>query len=313
MPEPHRHERASLIAAIAIMVVWGVNFAVTKYALAGIGVGPFLFLRFVTMPLLAFALVAIVFRRRLARTWPKREDLPRFVACGVIGHTLHVGIVLWGINLSTAFSSALVLTSGPIFTLLILGWIGVEKLRGRQIAGTLVAFAGIVVFLSDKFARGVLQAGAGDLVLLFAASLFSLYTVIAKPITARYGPLLLMAYSLLFGAPPIVIVTLPTMLTLPAGEVPAGVWIATFWGIIVSAFLGWLVWAWVNAVRGIARSAPLQYLMPPIAGLVAWLTLDEVFTWLKITGAAVTMAGVAWAQFGSGRAPLRETAQPDPG
>jgi len=39
MPEPHRHARASLIAALAIMVVWGVNFAVTKYALGGIGVG----------------------------------------------------------------------------------------------------------------------------------------------------------------------------------------------------------------------------------------------------------------------------------
>jgi len=313
MPEPHRHERASLIAALAIMVVWGVNFAVTKYALAGIGVGPFLFLRFLTMPILAFALVAVVFRRRLARTWPKREDLPRFVACGVIGHTLHVGIVIWGINLSTAFSSALVLTSGPIFTLLILGWIGAETLRRRQIAGTLVAFAGIVVFLSDKFARGVVQAGAGDLVLLFAALLFSLYTVIAKPITARYGPLLLMAYSLLFGAPPLVIVTLPTIVVLPVSEIPAGVWIATFWAIVVSAFLGWLVWAWVNAVRGIARSAPLQYLMPPIAGLVAWLTLDEVFTWLKITGAVVTMAGVAWAQFGAGHPPPREAAQPDSG
>ncbi|MDX1374897.1 MAG: DMT family transporter [Burkholderiales bacterium] len=313
MSEPHRHARASLVAALAIMVIWGVNFAVTKYALAGIGVGPFLFLRFVTMPLLAFALVAIVFRRRIARTWPRREDLPRFVACGVIGHTLHVGIVVWGLNLSTAFSSALVLTSGPIFTLLLLGALGVEKLHRRQVAGTLVAFAGIVVFLSDKFARGVVQAGAGDLVLLFAASLFSLYTIIAKPLTARYGPLLLLAYSLLFGAPPLVIVTLPTIVVLPAAEVPAGVWLATFWAIIVSAFLGWLVWAWVNAVRGIARSAPLQYLMPPIAGVVAWLTLDEVFTWLKIGGAAITMAGVAWAQFGGGRPPPREAAQPDSG
>jgi drug/metabolite transporter (DMT)-like permease len=56
----------------------------------------------------------------------------------------------------------------------------------------------------------------------------------------------------------------------------------------------------VNAVRGIARSAPLQYLMPPIAGIVAWLTLGETFTWLKIVAAAIVMAGVAWAQLGAG-------------
>jgi drug/metabolite transporter (DMT)-like permease len=66
-------------------------------------------------------------------------------------------------------------------------------------------------------------------------------------------------------------------------------------------------------VRGVARSAPLQYLMPPIAGVVAWFTLGEVFSPLKIAGAAVTMAGVAWAQFGGGKPPPREAAQPDSG
>jgi drug/metabolite transporter (DMT)-like permease len=54
-----------------------------------------------------------------------------------------------------------------------------------------------------------------------------------------------------------------------------------------------------------------MYLMPPVAGVMAWLTLGETFTWLKIAGAAVTMGGVAWAQFGGGRPPPREAAQPD--
>ncbi|HXZ93221.1 MAG TPA: DMT family transporter [Burkholderiales bacterium] len=304
-------ERWSLVAAVAIMAVWGVNFTFVKYVLDNIGVGPFLFIRFLTMPLLGFLLLALVYRRHLAKSWPLREDLPRFVACGLVGHTAHVGLVTWGIDLSTAFSSALVLTGGPLFTLLILAYAGVEKLRRRQLAGTFAAFLGIVIFLSDKFVRGVALAGAGDLVLLFAASLFSLYTVIARPITERYGPLPVLAYSLLFGAPPLVLVTAPSFFAAPLHALPPLVWLGLVWAIFVSAFLGWLVWAWVNAVRGLARSAPLQYLMPPIAGLVAWLTLGEHFTPMKIGGAALTMAGVAWAQFGGGHAPPRETAQAD--
>ena len=304
-------ERWSLGAAVAIMAVWGVNFTFVKYVLDNIGVGPFLFIRFLTMPLLGFLLLALVYRRHLAKSWPLREDLPRFVACGLVGHTAHVGLVTWGIDLSTAFSSALVLTSGPLFTLLILAFAGVERLGRRQLAGTFAAFLGIVIFLSDKFVRGVALAGAGDLVLLFAASLFSLYTVIARPITERYGPLPVLAYSLLFGAPPLLLVTAPSFFAAPLGALPALVWLGLVWAIFVSAFLGWLVWAWVNAVRGLARSAPLQYLMPPIAGLVAWLTLGEHFTPMKIGGAALTMAGVAWAQFGGGHVPPRETAQAD--
>ena len=310
---PAAARRWSLVAAVAIMVVWGANFAVTKYVLGALGVGPFLFIRFLVAPVLGFTLLAAVYRRHLAKSWPRREDLPRFVAAGLIGHTLHVGIVTWGIDLSTAFSSSLVLTSGPLFTLLILGALGTEKLRSRQMIGTVVAFLGIVLFLSDKFASGLARAGLGDLVLLGAAALFSLYTVIAKPLAARYGPLPLLAYTLLFGAPPLLLATFASFLAAPLAQLPAGIWLGMFWAAVVSAFLGWLVWAWVNAVRGVARSAPLMYLMPPISGVVAWLTLGESFTWLKIAGAGVTMAGVAWAQFGGGHPPPREAAQPDSG
>src|SRR3990172_5843761 len=178
---PDRAATLSLLAAIATMVVWGVNFAVTKYVLDALGVGPFLFIRFLTMPLLGFAVLALVYRRHLARSLPRRADWPRFVAAGLIGHTLHVGIVTWGIDLSTAFSSSLV-------PLLILALLGAERLRGWQVAGTLLAFAGIVLFLSDKFASGFARAGLGDLGLLSASALFSVYTVITRPLAQRYGP-----------------------------------------------------------------------------------------------------------------------------
>lgn len=292
-------QKWALAAGVVLMVVWGVNFVVTKVVLAGMGVAPFLFLRFLLLPLLGFALLAAVYRRHLAKSVPRREDLPRFAAAGLVGHTAHVGLVMWGMDYSTPFSSSLVLTSSPLFTLLILALLGAERLHARQIAGTLLAFAGIVVFLSDKFVAGLAAAGLGDLMLLAAASLFSLYTVIAKPLVTKYGPLNLMCWSLLFGAPPMLLLTLNAFVDAPLAQLGGGVWFATFWAIAVSSFAGWLAWAWINSVRGLARSAPLQYLMPPIAGLTAWLTVGEGFTWLKLAGAAVTLAGIAWAQFGS--------------
>ena len=66
---------------------------------------------------------------------------------------------------------------------------------------------------------------------------------------------------------------------------------------IVSAFIGWMVWGWINAVRGVARTAPLLYLVPPVAGLVAWATVGEVFGALKIAGALLALAGVAATQW----------------
>jgi drug/metabolite transporter (DMT)-like permease len=218
--------------------------------------------------------------------------------------------VMYGMNLSTAFSSSLVLTCQPLFTLAILAWLSHERLRRQQVVGTLVAFAGIVLFLADKFAAGFSRAGLGDLTLLVAGASFSAYTVMSRPLADRYGPLIVLAYPLLFAMPVMLAVTYPFFADLKAAHLGPSVWAAIFWALVVCSFLGWLLWTWVNSVRGVARSAPFMYLMPPVAGLLAWLTLGETFTWLKIAGAAVTMAGVAWAQFGGGPPP-KEAGQPD--
>jgi drug/metabolite transporter (DMT)-like permease len=292
------------------MVAWGVNFAFVKHVLDRIGVETLMFIRFAVLPLLGFLLLLAIFRKRFVHTWPRRQDLPRFIAAALVGHTLHIGVVMYGMNLSTAFSSSLVLTSGPLFTLIILAALGVERLRARQVAGTLAAFAGIVLFLSDKFAGGLSRAGFGDLVLLAAAALFSLYTVLVQPLAKRYGPLIVLCYTLLFSAPPILVFTFTSFMSTPAPAYTPSVWLGLFWALVLSSFCGWLMWTWVNAVRGVARSAPFAYLMPPIAGVVAWLTLGEAFTWLKIAGALLTMAGVAYAQFGAGPPP-KEAGHPD--
>jgi drug/metabolite transporter (DMT)-like permease len=302
----------SLAAALATMVAWGVNFAFTKHLLDRLGVETFMFIRFAALPVLGFALLLAVFRSRIAHTWPRRGDLARFIACGLIGHSLHITVAMHGMNLSTPFSSSLVLTSGPLFTLIILALLGVERLRLRQVAGTVVALAGIVVFLSDKFAGGFSRAGLGDLVLLASAALFALYMVLVQPLAKRYGPLIVLSYTLFFSAPFILLFTFHSFAKAPMAALPASVWAGIVWGVIGANFFGWLMWTWVNSVRGIARSAPFAYLTPPIAGVVAWLTLGEVFTWLKIVGAAVTMGGVAWAQFGGGP-PRKEAGQPDAG
>jgi drug/metabolite transporter (DMT)-like permease len=220
-------------------------------------------------------------------------------------------MVTYGIYWSTAFSSSLILACGPIFTLLILHWHGLEKLTRGQVGGVAVACLGVLAFMSDKLFGGHWRAGGGDLVLLIAASLFSYYTVAAKPLIERLGGVTVMTYAVLFGSGPVVLFSLPAGMAVAWGDVAWATWAGTFYSVIVSAFLGWLAWGWINAVRGVARTAPLMYLMPPVAGLVAWAVTGERYTAVKIAGAALTLGGVALAQFGSSaRDPVRESPAP---
>ncbi|WP_127998714.1 DMT family transporter [Piscinibacter defluvii] len=302
----HRRERLALWAALALILAWGSNFSVQKAVFEALSPGGFLFVRYLIMPLAAAAL--LVAHHGMA--WPRltRPELLELLRLGLIGHLLHVGLVTYGIHWSTAFSSSLILACGPVFTLLILRWHGSETMTGAQVAGVSVAVVGVLVFLSDKLTGGHWRAGGGDLVLLVAASFFSWYTVAAKPLIERHGGVTVLAYGTLLGSAPVVAVSLPAGLQVDWAAVPPAIWLGTLYAVLVSAFLGWLVWGWVNAVRGVARSAPLLYLMPPVAALVAWGATGERYTWVKLLGAAITLAGVALAQFA---APSRRAAAAD--
>jgi drug/metabolite transporter (DMT)-like permease len=304
-----RLQRWALWAALATVVVWGANFSVQKAVFEAATPGGFLFVRYLIMPVCAIALLAWRFGARLPRV--PREDLVRLAWLGFWGHLVHVSMVTFGIHWSTAFSSSLILACGPIYTLLILRWFGIERLGHAQVGGVAVALSGVLVFLSDKLLAGRWAASGGDLFLLVAASFFSYYTVAAKPLIERYGGVVVMTYALLAASPAVLLVSLPFALRVEWSAMTPLLWGGLLWSTIVSAFMGWLVWGWVNAVRGVGRTAPLMYLMPPVAGLVAWLLTDERFTTIKLAGAAVTLAGVALAQFaGRPPAPVRESAPP---
>ena len=304
-----RRSRHALWAALVLIVVWGANFSVQKAVFAYLQPGGFLFARYLIMPLAAAMLLCAVH----GLDWPRlpRGDWLALLKLGLAGHLVHVGLVTHGIHWSTPVSSSLILACSPVFTLLILRWYRLETLSRAQVVGVGIAVAGVVVFLSDKLLGGQWRASGGDLTLLFAASFFSYYTVAAKPLSERHGGVLVMTYATLLGSVPVVALNLPAGLAVDWVHVPPLIWAATLWAVLVSAFLGWLVWGWANAVRGVARTAPLMYLMPPVAGLVAWWLTGERYTTIKLAGAALVLAGVALAQFASSpRDAVREAPAP---
>ena len=291
----HRHDRRALLVALVLVVIWGGNFTLQKYLLELLTPGGFLWARYLIMPVCAL----LMLRWRFGHWLPPlpRKDLMHMVWLGFIGHSLHVGLVTYGVHWSTAFSSSVILACGPILTLLILRYQGLERLTAAQMSGVALAFGGVLMFLSDKLLGGHWRAGGGDLILLLAASLFSYYTVAVKPLMERHGPVLTMGYATLLGGLPVLLLSVPAGLDANWSALGFWAWVGLFWSILVSAFIGWLAWGWINNVRGVARTAPLMYLMPPVAGLFAWVLSGEHYSWIKLAGAGVTLLGVAMAQY----------------
>ncbi|HLO93716.1 MAG TPA: DMT family transporter [Burkholderiaceae bacterium] len=310
MPTAPSSSRLALVAGLLVILAWGLNFPLQKALLAAMGPGGFLCLRFLLMPLLVTGLLL----RRHGLRWPRvsRQDAWALVRLGLLGQGLHLMLSSFGVHWSTPFSSSVLLACGPIFTLLILRAYGLERLRGAQLVGITLAAGGALLFMSDKLLAADWRAGGGDLVLLAAAALFSYYTVAAKPLIERHGAVLVMYYASLAAAPPVLLYAVPAAVQTDWSAVTPGLWLGALWAVVGIGFGSWLAWGWVNAQRGVARTAPLIYLMPPIAGLAAWGAGGEQFGAAKLLGAALTLAGVAWAQFAPQSSPTRQAADAQP-
>lgn len=287
--------RTALAVALGLVLVWGTNFALVKALLAQVPAGALLFVRYLIAP----ACAALLLMAHYGLRWPRMTaaEWARMAALALLGHVLHVGMMIHGMQMSTAFSSALISACGPLFTLLIVRALGLHRFGRAQLGGVILAFLGVLLFLSDKFG-GPLAQGRGDLVLLVATVLFSVYTVAARPVIARHGAVTVTAYTSLLASLAILPLYAPDAAAVTWSQLSLTTWTMLAWSFVVASFGGWLVWAWVNEQRGVARSAPLLYLLPPVAGLTAWVVLGESFTALKLAGAALALAGVAAAQFG---------------
>ena len=125
------------------------------------------------------------------------------------GAVAHILLVTWGIHWSTPFSSALIMACGPVSTLLLL-WL----LRGRRIGrgqalGVAAALAGVLLVMSDKLLGADWRAGGGDLMMLVATLVFSLYTIWVTPLVQRHGGPEVVCWCTLLAAPPMLLLNAP--------------------------------------------------------------------------------------------------------
>lgn len=294
--------RLPLLAGIAVIAIWGLNFPLQKAILNQVSPLANVGTRYFIVPVCA--LLLLLWRYRL--DWPRlsRSDLWQLARLALVGQAMHLILAALGMSSSTAFSASVLLACGPVFTLLILRASGIEQLALAQLIGVGLAGAGALAFTGDKLLQFEWQASGGDLLLLLAALLFSYYTVASKPLIERHGGVLVLGYGTLLCTLPALITCAPALIALPWSEVPTWVWWGQLWQVAGGGFIGWLAWGWANEQRGVARTAPLIYLMPVIAGLSSWFLGGEQFSLQKVGAAALVLAGVALAQFGKRRRAL---------
>lgn len=293
MTTPSERLRTDL-SLVLLACIWGVNFSVVKVVLEELDPLALNALRF---PLAATALGLVVARRR-GRLLPHREDLPRILLLGLIGNVVYQLCFIYGLDWTRAGNASLLLSTTPVWTVLLSAAAGHERATPAVIfgvAGTLGGMTLVVLGRGEAISLGS-QTLRGDLLMVGGAMLWSLYTVAGRGPIRRYGALRTTTWTLWAGTPLLVLMGLPSLARSDLGAVSAAAWLGVVYAGLLSVGLAYLIWYRGVQRLGNNRTAVYSNLVPVAALLTAWVWLGEVPTPLQLVGAAVILLGLTVAR-----------------
>lgn len=276
-------------ASLVLMaVIWAVNFSVVKYGTTLVDPLTYNALR---VALAAVLLMAIVLAGRAPL--PARRDIVQLLGLGVLGNGIYQFFFVTGVSLTRASDAALVIAATPAFIAIIGRVRGTEHISRRGVAGIALSIAGIgMVVLGTTIVTAHDSSITGDLIVLCASASWAVYTVALKPITARVRGMQVAAFTMVGGAIPLALFSLPAILRADLADLPTRGWTAIAYSGIGSLVVAYYFWYRGLRILGPTRTAMYSNLQPVIAVLVAWGMLGETPTAAQIAGAVAIMAGL---------------------
>lgn len=285
--------------AVAVMALWGVNFVVIA---TGLEHFPPLLFNALRFTLAAFPAVFLVGRPQVPWRW--------IVAVGLILGVTKFSMLFAGMAAGMpAGLSSLVLQSQAVFTVLFAVLLLRERPRPMQVAGLLVALAGVAVVGSRMGA----DLGA-FLLIIGAAAAWGLSNIATRkaspPDTLRFmvwasvvacGPLILL--SLLVDGPS---ADLAALRAIDAEAVGALLYVA-----LLATLAGFGAWGYLLKRHGATTVAPFSMLVPIFGIASAAILLGEQIHPVDVAGGVLVVGGIL---LGLARtsAPVRALARVDP-
>jgi O-acetylserine/cysteine efflux transporter len=275
--------RHSLLATL-VALIWGFNFVVIEWGMAGVPPLLFVALRFA-----AVVVPAVFFVPRPTASWQAVAGVGAFMSLGQFGllyTSMHAGM--------PPGLAALVLQAQVIFTVLIAAaWLR-ERPTARQVTGIVLACVGLVVVGLGRGGHVPLLA----LLLCVAAALsWAVGNVVARRSAApTSNGLSMVVWSSLVVPAPLLLLSLALDGPQAVGSALAGLgpeaFASTLYTAVLASLVGYSIFNGLLTRYPASSVVPFVLIAPPVAMASAWLLLGQVPNAAESVGGVVVLLGV---------------------
>lgn len=252
-------------------------------------------------------MLPFIYADRRASLMFVRNHFWLWLLLGGLGMGICGGLVYWSLTYTSAANGTLIYTTSPLFIILFQWMFSARKISGRELAGMVVAFAGVIsiVLRGDPAALLHLSFNIGDLGILVAAISFAIYSILLKnSALQQLSPLALFGMIALSGA----LVLLPPSILefIDGGPLPdsASDWWKIAGMVVFASLAAFFCFQHVVRVFGPATGGITLYLMPPVSIIMAMIFLGEPFEPYHALGIVLVLGGVVLASL-KGRRRIR--------
>jgi drug/metabolite transporter (DMT)-like permease len=304
---PSRPVIASLIGLI--VVIWAINFITAK-----IGLRSFPPLTMASFRVCAAGLVMIPFyfvvRRLRLAAFAKtdsevgrgftRRDAWAFLYLGFFGVSVNQFCFTLGLHYTSVSHSAIIVGMGPIYVLILVVMLRLERATWHKAVGMAISFAGIAVLALEHGISAHSPSLLGDAITMTGSVGFATYVVLGKRVAREYDALTMTAYNHFAGA----------LILLPLGirqawllgavgnwrAVPWEAWGAILYMGVFGSAVAYLLYYWLLRYLEASQLSAFTYLLPVMATILGILTLGEKGSWMQLVGGALALGGVYWTE-----------------
>lgn len=277
------------LVAFATVAIWGCTFVSTKVLmLNGLSPAQIFTLRF----LIAYVMMLAVYHSRLwADSW--RDEL-KMMLLGISGGSLYFLSENEAMNFTSTTNTSLIVCSCPLFTTLLVRLVyrSTTRISMMQLGGSLLAFAGmVIVVLNGRFVLHL--SPLGDALAFTACLSWSVYSLLMKWVSAKYGAAFITRKVFFYGVLTILpyYIFYPTLPTTAVLTKPVVVGNLAFLGCLAS-MICFLTWNWCISKLGAVKATNWVYFNPITTMIFASWVLGEKITPYFLAGATCILLGM---------------------
>jgi len=275
---------------VMLCLIWGSTWLVIKVGYGGLGPFNVAALRFLIASIVLAPIVPL-FRA----SWPStRTEWTLVVWVGLVLFAADYGLIYWGEQFLDSGLTSILFALLPLVTIGFAHlYVPGDRITGRKLAGSVVAFGGIVALFGDRVRLD--PAGLGPMLAIVASTVCAAAAGVA---TKRHGgnlhPASLNAPAMLIGAAALGAASLAAGdgLALP---LDAPTWSAIVYLAIAGSVITFLGYFTLLKSWSVTSLSFISVFTPTIALFLGFVFLDERPTISSGAGAALILGGVALA------------------